>query len=72
MKRLDAIAARRAELLAECAGTRAELSQVRASLASRFAWAGIALAAGKASAGKPWLRLAVAGVLAALAWRRRG
>ena len=72
MKRLQAIAARRAQLLSECAVTRAELSQARAGVNGGMAWAGLAFAAGKAGLGKPWLRMAVAGVLALVAWRRAG
>lgn len=70
MKRLEAIAARRAQLLSECAGTQAEIAQARAGLAGNVAWAGMALAAGKASFGKPWLRVAITGLLAFVAWRR--
>ncbi|CAN5602306.1 hypothetical protein BH11PSE7_BH11PSE7_17480 [soil metagenome] len=72
MKRLQAIAARRAQLLSECAVTRADLSQARAGLNGGMAWAGLAYAAGKAGMGKPWLRMAVAGLLALVAWRRGG
>jgi hypothetical protein len=70
MKRLDAIASRRAELVSACNETQAQLARARSGLVADAAWAGMALAAGKAIAGKPWLRLGVTALLALVAWRR--
>jgi hypothetical protein len=70
MKRLDAIARRRAELLSACAATQAQLARTRAGLVADAAWAGMALAAGKTIAAKPWLRLGLTALLALVAWRR--